>query len=94
MSSTSARDSFSAMLDEVQFQGDQYIISRKGKPAAALVPMDVYEAWKRNRQRFFQLVRDFQEGSGDNDPDEIMELVLEAQQAIRSEVADETPSQP
>lgn len=89
LSSTSTRDSFSAILDEVQFQGDKYIISRKGKPAAVLVPVDVYENWKQNRQQFFDMVRSFQESSGDNDPDEIMELVLEAQQAVRKEMARE-----
>ena len=85
LNSTKARDSFSAILDEVQFQGDKYFILRKGKPAAVLVPIDVYESWKRNRQQFFDLVRSFQEASGDNDPDEIMNLVLEAQQAIRQQ---------
>ena len=92
LSSTSVRDSFSTILDEVQFQGDKYIISRKGKPAAALVPLDVYESWKKNRQKLFDVVRSFQESSGDNDPDEVMELVLEAQQAVRKEMAKEAKS--
>ena len=89
LSSTAARDAFSTILDEVQFQGDKYIINRKGKPAAVLVPLDVYESWKKSRKQFFDLVRSFQEASGDNDPDEVMELVLEAQQAVRREAAGE-----
>ena len=90
LSSTAARDAFSTILDEVQFQGDKYIISRKGKPAAVLVPLDVYESWKKSRKQFFDLVRSFQESSGDNDPDDVMELVLEAQQAVRREAAGES----
>jgi prevent-host-death family protein len=89
VSSTRARDSFSTILDEVQFHGNKYFINRKGKPAAVLVPIDVYESWKQSRQQFFDLVRSFQEASGDNDPAEIMELVLEAQKAVRQEVARE-----
>jgi len=85
LNSTKVRDSFSAILDEVQFQGDKYFILRKGRPAAVLVPIDVYESWKQSRQQFFELVRSFQEASGDNDPDEIMNLVLEAQQATRQQ---------
>jgi len=88
-----ARDSFSAILDEVQFHGDKYFINRKGKPAAVLVPVDVYESWKRNRQQFFDMVHSFQDSSGDNDPDEIMALVLEAQQAVRKEMAREAQVQ-
>jgi prevent-host-death family protein len=87
LSSTEVRDSFGTVLDEVQFQGDKYIISRKGKPAVAIVPLDVYENWKGSRQKLFDLIRSFQESSGDNDPDEIMDRVLEAQQAIRKNVA-------
>ena len=93
LSSTSVRDSFSTILDEVQFQGDKYIISRKGKPAAVLVPLDVYESWKKNRQKLFDVVRSFQESSGDNNPEEVMELVLEAQHAVRKEMAREAKSQ-
>ena len=88
LSSTAARDSFSTILDEVQFQGEKYIINRKGKPAAVLVPLEVYEHWKQNRQQFFDLVRSFQTASGDNDPDEVMDLVLAAQEAVRRDATD------
>lgn len=93
LSSTEVRDSFGTVLDEVQFQGDKYIISRKGRPAVAIVPLDVYENWKGSRQKLFDLIRSFQESSGDNDPDEIMDRVLEAQQAIRKDVAREVKAQ-
>ena len=56
-----AREDFSTVIEHVQHQGDSYIISRHGKPAAAVVPVEVYEAWKRQREAFFDLIRQAQE---------------------------------
>lgn len=81
---THARESFKKIVDGVQYQGDKYIVERHGLPAIAIVPLDVYEEWKRSREAFFATLASFQENSGDNDPDEIMALVLEAQEAVRS----------
>lgn len=83
---TKAREQLSTIVESVQYQGDTYIISRHGKPAAALVPIQVYEKWKQQRQEFFNLIREFQESSGENDPEEIMREVLEVQQAVRAEL--------
>ena len=79
------RSQLSPILDEVQFNRDNYIIERNGRPAAVIVPLDIYENWKQNRQRFFDTIRQVQQANQDADPDEIMELVLQAQQAVRSE---------
>ena len=45
---TKAREKFGDLVEQVQYQGDTYIISRNGKPAAAIVPIGVYE--KHNMQ--------------------------------------------
>jgi prevent-host-death family protein len=73
----------SEFVENVQFQNDTYIISRHGRPAAAVVPVEVYESWKRRRKELFDLIRDFQEASGEADPEQVMLEVLEAQQAVR-----------
>ena len=82
---TKARQTLSTIVESVQYQGDAYVISRHGKPAAALVPIHIYKKWKQQRQEFFDLIREFQESSGENDPTEVMQDVLEAQQALRNE---------
>jgi prevent-host-death family protein len=82
---TKAREKLSEIVESVQYQNEAYIISRHGRPAAAVVPVEVYESWKRRRKEFFDLIREFQETSGAADPDEVMRDVLEAQQAVRSE---------
>ena len=81
---TEARQAFSNVIEQVQHQGDSYIISRHGKPAAAVVPVEVYESWKRQRKDLFDAIRKIQEANRDADPDEVMQDVLQAQQAIRS----------
>ena len=80
---TKAREKLSEIVESVLYQNDAYIISRHGRPAAAVVPIEIYESWKRQRKEMFALIKQFQEASGDADPDEIMQEVLEAQQAVR-----------
>jgi prevent-host-death family protein len=79
------RDSLRDLVDEVQYQNNKLVILRHGKPAVALVPLHVYENWKSSRRRLFELIEQAQTVSGDQDPDEVMELVLEAQGATREE---------
>lgn len=86
---TQVRDALGNLVDEVQYQNNKYIILRHGKPAVAVVPLHVYESWKSNRERLFGLIEQMQESSGEGDPDEIMALVVEAQQAARAETPKE-----
>ena len=81
---TEARQNFSELVEGVQYRGNTYIINRHGKPAAAVVPLNVYENWKRQRKQFFDAVRKIQDANRDVDPDEVMRDVIEAQQAIRT----------
>ena len=83
---TKAREKLSEIVESVQYQNDAYIISRHGRPAAAVVPIEIYESWKRQRNELFTLVKQFQEASGEADPDEVMQDVLEAQQAVREQM--------
>ena len=83
MGLTKAREKLSIIVESVQYQGEVFIISRHGKPAAAVVPMQVYEKWKRERQEFFDLITEFQTSSGEDDSGEAMREALEAQQAVR-----------
>ncbi len=81
---TEARQAFSNLVEQVQYQGDSYIISRHGKPAAAVVPVEVYESWKHQRKELFDAIRKIQEANRDADPDAVMQDVLQAQQAVRA----------
>lgn len=81
---TKAREEFSTMIEKVQHQGDSYVISRHGKPAAAVVPIQVYEEWKRQRNEFFELVRRAQQ-EADLTPEEADRIAAEGVEADRAE---------
>lgn len=77
-----ARRRFGKILNEVGSRGDQYVVERHGQPIAAVVPIHLYEQWKRNREAFFDRL----EGSArriNMDEAEAMVLALEAQQSVR-----------
>jgi prevent-host-death family protein len=80
---TQARQVFGTMVEQVQYQGDTYIISRHGKPAAAMVPVAVYEAWKRQRQELFDQIREMQR-EADLEPDQAERVAAEAVAAARA----------
>ena len=79
-----ARENFSEIVEQVQYQGESYVISRHGKPAAAVVPVEVYENWKRQRNTFFETIRKLQEANQKFDPDQVWEDVLQAQSSSRN----------
>ena len=80
---TEARKLLARIVDAVKYEGDNYVIVRHGQPAAAIVPMEVYRQWKREREGLFDVIRKIQAANADADPDEVMKQVLEAQQAVR-----------
>ena len=88
---TEARKQFASIIDEVKYRGDNYVILKRGEPAAAIVPMDVYKRWQKERERLFDVIREIQEQSQGADPDEVMAEVLQAQQEIRRERAEQQP---
>ena len=82
---TEARREFSTIVERVQHEGDAYIVSRHCRPAAAVVPMYVYESWKRQRNEFFELVRRAQQRAG-LESEEADQLAAEAVAAIRANI--------
>ncbi len=81
---TEAREKFKDIVDQVQYRGDTYVISKHGKPAAAVVPVEVYENWKQERQAFFAALREIQSVNADVDPEQVWQDVLSAQQDLRA----------
>ena len=45
---TQARQAFGTIVEQVQYQGDTYIISRHGRPAAAVAGLRPHR-WARHR---------------------------------------------
>jgi prevent-host-death family protein len=79
-----ARRELSGLIERVQYQGDTFIISRRGTPAAAVVPVKVYENWRQQRDELFSLIREMQD-EADLDPEEAELLAGEAVAAVRDQ---------
>jgi prevent-host-death family protein len=84
MGITEARVNLSGIIEQVQFKGNTFIINRHGKPAAVVVPLAVYESWKRQRKIFFKMIREMQQRS-DLDPGEAELLGIESVSESRTE---------
>ena len=54
-SAMTVRQNLGALLNHVQFRGDSVVITRDGKPVAALVGYPLYERIRRLRESFDRL---------------------------------------
>jgi prevent-host-death family protein len=70
------------VLDDA-VKGDSVIVERYGEPVAVLVPVSVYEQWKRNREKAFDTLREISERVNMS-PEEAEELAEEAIRWVRS----------
>jgi prevent-host-death family protein len=78
-----ARRSFGRLLQDVATRGDRVVVERHGEPVAAVIPIDVYNQWKRSRADFFERMRQASERAALT-PEEADTLAAEAVAAIRS----------
>ena len=80
------------ILNRVALRHDEFIIERKGKPLAALVPVERLEQLRRYARRRALDFIDQRKGSRLSDA-EAMELSLEVQRWARQQARDSKPRQ-
>jgi len=88
---TEARKELAHLIDQVQYAGESFVIVRHGEPAAALVPMEVYQHWRREREELLTTIRQVREHTEGADPAEVLRDILAAQQAERADASDQEP---
>jgi prevent-host-death family protein len=77
------RRNLGKVLQDIAARGDKYIVERHGEPIAAVVPVEVYEQWKRSRSRLFEQMRRTQ-ANANLSPAEADALAAEAVKAART----------
>jgi prevent-host-death family protein len=82
-----ARQQLDELVDEVVRERDAVIVNRGGLPAVAIVPVDLYQRWQAQRDRFFEQARRAAERAN-MEPDEADALVNEAIAWVRSHPSD------
>lgn len=93
VSTADVRARIGDMLNRVALRHDEFIIVRKGKPLAALVPVERLEQMRSfARQHALEFLERQKGGPGDQLSDEqAMTLALEAQAAARRRVRSAKP---
>jgi prevent-host-death family protein len=91
---TEARARLGELVDQVRYGGEGVLITKGGKPAAAVVPTAVYEQWMRRRGALISFVEKIraQVAESGMTEDEIAALVNEAIEEVRAEKAEPTPA--
>ncbi|MCB9139678.1 MAG: hypothetical protein H6642_15155 [Caldilineaceae bacterium] len=56
------------MINDVLYRRDTYVISKQGKPAAAVAPLEVLKQWQAERARLLTVIADVHAQNQDLDP--------------------------
>ena len=79
--STTVQHNLSELLNKVQFQHEQFIITAVGKPRAALVDMMIFEKIRQNEQAFQSISDEIALAFAESSEDDIDALISEAKKA-------------
>ena len=83
-----ARQNFGDLLNQVQYRSDSILITKDGKPVAALVDVDTFERIRRMRDDFLSLTDQIGQSYAGVDPEiaqrEIGEAVTAARKTLRT----------
>jgi prevent-host-death family protein len=81
VSTLEVRQKLGDMLNRVALRHDQFIIERKGKPLAAMIPVERLEQMQRAAR--LHLLRTLEQQPGDLSQDEADQIANEAKHHIR-----------
>lgn len=81
----SVRDHLGEILDEAHHRGNEFVVQRRGKPLAAIIPYSTYEQMQRRREAAFRVLHEIWEANKDVDPEEVASEVEKAVEEVRAE---------
>lgn len=81
----SVRERLGEILDEAYHRGSEFVIQRRGRPLAAIIPYSRYEQLERKRKEAFRVFHEIWEANKDVDPEEVAEAVDRAVAEVRAE---------
>lgn len=71
------------LLNRVSLRDDQYVIERRGKPLAAVVPIWQFENMQQRRERFFRKIDEVRSRNRNVPLEKIEAEVAQAVRAVR-----------
>lgn len=78
------RQNLGELLNEVQYKRDQIVITKAGKPVAALIDMPLFERLRQMEQVFERMTRQMQQAFQDMQEADLSDLLDEAIHYSRS----------
>ena len=72
------RNNLGELLNEIQYRGDSVMITKSGKPIAALIDIELFERLRRLDENFNKLRSNFSDAFSGMSNTEIEELMNEA----------------
>lgn len=85
LDTNTVRDRLGEILDEAHYHGTEFVVQRRGKPLAAIIPYSSYEQMERRRQEAFKVLHEIWEANKDVDPEEVATIVDREVHAMRRE---------
>lgn len=78
-----ARQNLGELLNEVQYKRDQVVITKSGKPVAALIDMTLFERLRQLDQEFDRMTKQMQHAFQEMQEQDVNDLLDEAIQQAR-----------
>ncbi|MGH7429715.1 MAG: type II toxin-antitoxin system prevent-host-death family antitoxin [Candidatus Methylomirabilaceae bacterium] len=78
------RERLGEVLDQAHYRGDEFVVQRRGRRLAAIIPYEAYEQFKRQRAEAMMVFRDIWNANAGADPREVEEDVRQAVEDVRS----------
>jgi prevent-host-death family protein len=82
---TEARNRIGELVDMVRYRGDTIVLVKSGKPAAAIVPVEWLEHYRKERAAAFATVTQVQAQNEDVSEEELQLLLDESIREVRKE---------
>ena len=83
ISAIKVRQNLGHVMNEVALKDDAYIVERAGNPLVAIIPIELYQSIKKERDEFFRMVDEIREGMATAEDSVIDAEIEEAVQSYR-----------
>jgi prevent-host-death family protein len=85
------RDHLGDIINQAYYRGDEFLVQRRGKPLVAIIPYEVYERLRGQRDDAFKVLHDIWDANPTVDNAQVVEDVREAVAELRSEKQHKQP---
>jgi prevent-host-death family protein len=82
-----ARQNLGQVMNEVALRGDEYIVERAGKPLVAIISMEKYRMFEKDRMFALEAVNDIWDKMKEENSQTIEDTIDKAVKAVRNRQA-------